>query len=438
MSFRSIRMHVTAVFCLAIIVYLAIAWVGLVWYARDVAGEEADRILRASAARVRLELAGARSDEALSRLLAEERAEFSIDNVTLAQIRHNGKAVGSDGQGAVERSLIAGKGWLTRVVRTGQDVYIIGIPWKPWAGLDDHIWALLVLSLSALIAGAAGSWILVGRTLSPIALLSDQANAVYPESLHIRLQEPSADAEIVRLVATLNGLLVRLSEAAEAKGRFYSAASHELRTPLQALSGHLELALGKERSQEDYRQIIEEAYRQTRRLIVLVGDLLLLYRLESDASQPPLQSGDLTTICRQALVSCEPIIEQRGLRVLSNLPESAEFLAPPTHAHVLVRNLLENAAKYAEQGTELSVDLSVGNGRLELRIFNKRFHPMEGRDSPVVDGLFLPGRQSGGSGLGLAICQAIAAANSWHLSVERQAHGVCATLAMDVRAEDQV
>lgn len=430
MSFSSIRAHLTAVFCLGISAYLAIAWVGLVWYARHDAAEEADRILRASAARVRIELAGARSEEALSRLLAEERAEFSIDGVALARIRRGGRAVGSDGLGHAERSLVARIGWETRLVRAGRDVYIIGVPWRPGGGLSDHMWVLLLLSLSSLVAGAVGAWILVGRTLWPIDLLANQADAVSTDSLRIRLHEPSGDAEIVRLVATLNGLLSRLSEATEAKGRFYSSASHELRTPLQALSGHLELALQKQRSQEDYRQIIEKAYEQARRLILLVGDLLLLYKLESDASPPPLQMGDLAAICRQALASCQPIMKRRGIRVLTNLPRRAEFFAPSTHAHVLVRNLLENAGNYAEQGSELSVDLSVQDGRIELRIFNKCAY-----DGPDNEAMFNPGYENGGTGLGLDICRAIAAANSWPLSVEHQDGGVCAVLAIGVPAE---
>ena len=91
---------------------------------------------------------------------------------------------------------------------------------------------------------------MVGRTLSPIDRLSRQAAAASVESLDVRLAAPSRDAEVVRLVATLNGLLQRLSDAAESRGRFYAAASHELRNPLQALLGHVEVTLDKERDRE--------------------------------------------------------------------------------------------------------------------------------------------------------------------------------------------
>ena len=378
--------------------------------------------MTASVTRITLDYA-VTSPEARRHFLAKEREEFSVDNLALALIRRNGKAVGGDKQGSVGRALLSGNGWITRTVPVGRDVYIVGVPWRPLGGLRDHLWVLLAYSLSSLIAGACGAWILVGRTLLPMALLSDQANTISTESLRIHLREPSSDAEIVRLVATLNGLLARQSEVAEAKGRFCSAASHELRTPLQALSGHLELALSQQRGTETYRQMMEEAYRQTRRIIALVGDLLLLYRLESDSPQPSSQPGDLASVCRQALVSCQQIIQQRGLNVSVRLAEEAEFCAPSTHAQVLVRNLMENAAKYAEQGSELFVDLSVRDEQIELRIFNKLAATAAGNGSEIP-----PGSQNSGSGLGLAICHAVAAANSWKLTVERQEGGVCAIL----------
>ncbi len=97
------------------------------------------------------------------------------------------------------------------------------------------------LALTALVIGLTGlgTWMLVGKVLSPIGKLSTQAATASTDRLTVTLQTPSADTEMVGLVGTLNGLLSRLAQTSAAKGRFYAAASHELRTPLQALSGHL-------------------------------------------------------------------------------------------------------------------------------------------------------------------------------------------------------
>src|SRR5207302_7423918 len=125
---------------------------------------------------------------------------------------------------------------------------------------------LLLLSLFAVLGVAGGAWLLVGQTLSPIHRLAVQASAASVEKMQVRLKAPSRDAEVVDLVDTLNGLLSRLAETAAVKGRFYAAASHELRTPLQALSGHLEVALSRGRTAEEYETFLQEASKQAGRL----------------------------------------------------------------------------------------------------------------------------------------------------------------------------
>jgi hypothetical protein len=76
---------------------------------------------------------------------------------------------------------------------------------------------LLLLSLCAVLGVAGGTWALVGRTLSPIRRLALQASAASAENLEVRLRAPSADAEVVELVETLNGLQARLAETAAVK-----------------------------------------------------------------------------------------------------------------------------------------------------------------------------------------------------------------------------
>jgi hypothetical protein len=86
---------------------------------------------------------------------------------------------------------------------------------------------MLLLSLCAVLGVAGGTWALVWRTLSPIRRLALQASAASAElrhagnrqvaNLEVRLQAPSADAEVVELVETLNGLLSRLAETAAVK-----------------------------------------------------------------------------------------------------------------------------------------------------------------------------------------------------------------------------
>ncbi len=411
---------------------MALVCGSLIFYAHFTAERNAKTVLDTAADRLSREFGDEHETGDFTRTVHEMLEDLPPENLSVYLIGSDGQVLQSSRTVVPDHVPVNGKVWRTTRVRVGENWLVIALPWaKTESSLHSLMASLVLLSLFVVALVAVGAWILVGRTLSPIASLSDQANAATIENLQVRLDEPSRDAEIVNLVATLNGLLSRLSETASAKGRFYSAASHELRTPLQALSGHLELALSKARSEEEYRSTIEEAYRQTQRLIKLTKGLLLLYQLDSSAA-PPVESADLAAICRDALAQFQSLAEQSELHIQTDVPVSAPFLAPATHAEILIRNLVENAIRYANRGGRVSLSLRTTPTCLELEIFNECLVP----DDWIPDRLFEPfsrtdqsrSPETGGTGLGLTLCKAIADANGWKLSLQHAGSGIHAVV----------
>ena len=319
--------------------------------------------------------------------------------------------------------------WRTLDFSLGEHTVVLGVPWhKKEVALRERTLLLLLLSACVVAFSALGAWILVGRTLSPIDRLARGAQTASVENLQVRLQSPSPDAEMQRLVATLNDLLARLGETMAARGRFYAAASHELRTPLQALTGHLEVALSRPRDAHSYQSALQEAHAQAERLTTLVQDLLLLNQLDADTSRPPLEWFDLADLCESELAPLRALAVRRELQVALSLPAACELHAPWNHATMLLRNLLENAIKYATSGSKVQVvlsenALSIANSCAEIpdwnpdKYFEPFFRPDASRNS-----------QTGGNGLGLAICKAIADNNGWTLNLTQHNGQICAVV----------
>src|SRR5579871_975109 len=260
---KSIRARMTLAFAGSIALLLLLACAGLIAYARHVAERNADVLLQAAARKVRADLNGEDRSVPLAQLMADERQDLLPDRLALLIVDGQGRVL-LQSQGTVPHWPRREEGWRTATVPDGAVTIVIGLPWRQTeAELRRQALTLLALCLFVVVIASVGAWLLVGRTLSPIGRLSRQARAASADHLRLHLDAPSQDAEIVELVSTLNGLLVRLSETAAAKGRFHAAASHELRTPLQALSGHLDLALRQPRAAEAYRAVIAEAYAQT-------------------------------------------------------------------------------------------------------------------------------------------------------------------------------
>jgi signal transduction histidine kinase len=299
---------------------------------------------------------------------------------------------------------------------------------------------MLLMGGLVVLAVGVGAWMLVGLTLSPIRKLARQAASASAENLSVRLEPPSNDAEVVDLVDTLNGFLTRITETAESKGRFYAAASHELRTPLQALSGHLELALSRERPAEEYKAALEEAKKQSGRLKSLVQSLLLLHQLENNADRER-DEVNVASICRAALQQMQPIVLARSLDVKFDVPANLSVSAISNHAEILSRNLVENAVKYAAEGKRVSIELKQVDGGKLLEIFNE-CEPVPGWSTDrAYEAFYRPDNarnaRTGGNGLGLAICRAVAHADGWDLKVEQIEGGFLAQVLFPESAAKQ-
>jgi signal transduction histidine kinase len=197
-----------------------------------------------------------------------------------------------------------------------------------------------------------------------------------------------------------------------------------LRTPLQALTGHLELALDRQRSAADYQTALREGHAQAEQLTNLVQGLLLLNQLETNAGKLLEDQLDLADICETELAGLKSLMAARGITVETVFAADCEITAPWSHAKILLRNLLENAVKYATPGSMVKVELdkstftvwnkcAVENDIDPQKYFEPFYRPDESRNSEI-----------GGNGLGLAICKGICEANGWRIHLTRADGGI--------------
>jgi len=320
------------------------------------------------------------------------------------------------------------RSWRIGGTRAGD--YFIGTA-RSWRGVladrTDFERDVILSAALIVIVLSVGAWLLVGRTLMPIRALARQASEASTDRLQVQLSPPSQDAEVTYLVETMNGLLGRIAETAAAKGRFYAAASHELRTPLQALSAHLEVSLSRERKAPEYEGALAEASRQTQRLVSLVQSLLLLHQLDADTVELK-EEMDLGVVCRDALSSLDVLIDTKGLKLEKDLAGECLAKSAASHVQVLIRNVLENAVKYADRAGKVSVVLSNAPRGPVLDVFNE-CHPADDWDtSRLFEPFYRPdssrNSRTGGNGLGLAICKAVCDTNGWKISLAREDGGV--------------
>lgn len=140
--------------------------------------------------------------------------------------------------------------------------------------LSDLKRVLLLHFIFSMIIIAPISYLISGVLLKPVKKITSDVQEISAQNLSRRIETGIAKDEWHELASTLNELLNRLQSSFEMQNRFISNASHELSTPLTAISNQLEISLQRERSSEEYKQVISSIYQDIRHLVQLTQTLL--------------------------------------------------------------------------------------------------------------------------------------------------------------------
>lgn len=154
--------------------------------------------------------------------------------------------------------------------------------------------------------------------------------------------------------------ITKLKEIDEAKTEFVSLASHQLRTPLSSVNWITEMLLSKDIGElnEKQNKFIELIYDSNKRMTALVEDLLNVSRIELGKFLPEPEKVNLVEIVESVIDELRPKLKSRRISIHKHIDSDMETLRlDPHHARMAIQNLLDNAAKYAFEGGEITVTI---------------------------------------------------------------------------------
>ena len=241
-----------------------------------------------------------------------------------------------------------------------------------------------------------------------------------PQRLEWRCGEEELDVLVMPGTEGWIGVLLQSRRSLEAQlvqqERWVSDVAHELKTPLTAL-----LLVGDSlAAQVTDRNVklVERLQRELVRLQELVGDLLVLSRLENALPGQGQRPGEvqLAPLVEQVWQGLKPLADQRGVgvQVVLGSSEVVPIQADRSRLHRAVLNLLDNALRYSPDGGQILVEIQGRHGWCELRVRDQGPGLSEEDLEHMFERFYRgdPSRvrsQRTGSGLGLAIVQQIAA-----------------------------
>ena len=222
-----------------------------------------------------------------------------------------------------------------------------------------------------------------------------------------------------------------------------NSISHDLRTPLVSITGAISALRGKEGdhlSSHARRELMETAYDEAERLNRFVGNLLDMTRIEAGALRLNIEPCDIQELVGCALSAMETRLADRT--VLVDLPAGLTLV--PLDMVIMIQvlvNLLDNANKYAADGSQIEIRASADNDWLSIQVSDRGPGVPEPELARLFDKFYriaVPERV-GGTGLGLSICKGFVEAHGGKIGAKnRDAGGLTIEikLPMGVRSED--
>lgn len=279
------------------------------------------------------------------------------------------------------------------------------------AKLLGQLAALLIAAtlLGAVALSLSGAWTVRG-SLAPLRGLGHQMRLLRAGQVGQRLALSPMIEELQPWIEQFNDVLARLEASYRQLESFNADVAHELRTPIATLIGQAELALSRPRTEDDLRETLGSNLEEVRRLSTIVNDMLFLARADSGAQVSTMVVGNLRSQVEQVVDFHEGELAERGLSMHVEGDVTAPF--EPGLVRRAVSNLLSNAIRYADPGTDVVCSLRAQEGCAWLEVTNR------GADIPpdAMPRLFdrfyrvqsCRESSSGNHGLGLAIVAAIA------------------------------
>jgi signal transduction histidine kinase len=272
---------------------------------------------------------------------------------------------------------------------------------------------LLIGAMAGILLGAVAAWWLVRRLMRPLEQLTSASRSIARGDLAARVPEPP-DPELRRLAESFNRMAASLERTEGRRRALVEDVAHELRTPLTSLRGYTE-ALADE-VVEPTPEVLRTVHEEIERLTRLVEGLDQLARDEGGEDAVRTASLDLAGMVRRALELASPELTQREIQVAFDEPMDLPPLrGDPDAIGQVISNLVQNAARYTDDGGRITVRLAgesdgvrctiensgVGIPPDELALIWERLHRVDRSRA----------RSSGGAGIGLAIVRQIVEAH---------------------------
>jgi|TARA_R100000005_G_scaffold95321_1_gene76367 signal transduction histidine kinase len=282
---------------------------------------------------------------------------------------------------------------------------------------------IMVLMLAVIVVSFAISYFVVSR-INRIAAIA--RNIVETGDLSQRLSIDSEWDDLSNLSQVLNGFLDRIENLMRGIREVSNNIAHDLRTPLSGLRSDIEALKNQPVDEQKIDALLVEADR----ILGIFHALLRITNIEQGRRAEYFREVNLSTLLTDVADLYEPLAEERGLRLETELPGRLRIRGDGDLLFQMFANLLDNAIKFSPAGGLIRLSAGAEKGRINALIEDQGSGIAESEKANVFKHFYRgdSSRSTPGNGLGLSLVKAVAELHQARILLEDAGPGLRARL----------
>lgn len=285
---------------------------------------------------------------------------------------------------------------------------------------------LILFASVCLIMGGMLAYLMARYFFLPMTELGKAMRKVAEGDYDISLDERRGLKEIRMIRADFN-LMVRELRATEIlQTDFVSNVSHEFKTPINAIEGYATLLQGEQLSREEQSRYVDRILISTGRLSRLVGNILLLSKVDNQVIETKSRRFRMDEQIRQAIVLLEADWTKKDIDFDVDL-EEVEYTGNKGLLYHVWSNLIGNAIKFNPRGGTVRIRLFRQDGGIRFTIQDQGPGISEAAQKHIFEKFYQSesSHKEEGNGLGLALVKRILTLSGGEIGVENVPEGGC-------------
>ncbi len=285
---------------------------------------------------------------------------------------------------------------------------------------------LVELLIISLVVGSLATSFVSIYFFNPIKQLRSAMAKVADGDFSVRLETKSTSKEIREVYAGFNMMAKELSSTEILQSDFVSNVSHEFKTPINAIEGYTTLLQDCDSLDDEQNEYVEKILFNTKRLSALVGNILLLSKIENQSIQTKRTLFSLDEQIRQSIVSLESDWSQKDILLDVDMEAIQYEGAESLMIHVW-NNLIGNAIKFSPVGGRVGISLFKKEGRIVFSIEDEGAGLSEEASKHIFDKFYQgdSSHKQEGNGLGLALVKRILAIAGGRIEAKNRSERGC-------------